>query len=147
MRFRFIAEIIKEIFSSRREGDKPRADMYLPDWLLVISIIFIVTGAALTVVAILGGEYLLIVMAAFFLVAGIGGILCWKNQKINILSDTEFEYTTFLGNKRIYRFNEIRAYRQNRDSITLFVRDEKVHIESCALMTERLVEKLNSAVD
>ena len=55
-----------------------------------------------------------------------------------MLSDEEFQYSTFLGNKKIYRFDQITALRKNRDSLTLFLGKNKVHIESSAVMSDRL---------
>ena len=58
-----------------------------------------------------------------------------------------FEYTTFLGNKKVYSFNEINGIRYNNDSMTLFIGDGKVHIESTAIITERLAERVNKQLE
>ena len=87
------------------------------------------------------------------LFAGIGGILlgivelmCWKNQSIRVVSDEEFEYTTFLGNTHRYAFRDITALRKNKDSLTLFVGKNKVHMESMAVISERLAKLINQAL-
>ena len=72
--------------------------------------------------------------------------LCWKNQTIRILDDEKFEYTTFLGNTRVYRFSDIRELRVNNDSLTLFLTNGKVHIEAMVYMSETLYNKINAEV-
>ena len=74
---------------------------------------------------------------------GVLALLCWKNQSIVVLSDSTFEYTTFLGNKKLYCFQDITGFKKNGDSTTLFVGSEKVHIESCAVLSEKLIERIN----
>ena len=73
-------------------------------------------------------------------------VLCWKNQTIVILDGDTFEYTTFLGKKIVYRFSEIESLRRNSDSFTLYVGGGKVHIESMAIMSDRLTDKINEAI-
>lgn len=60
-----------------------------------------------------------------------------------MLSDDSFEYSTFLGNKKVYRFEDIVGLKRNSDSMTLIVNGGKVHIESCAQLTERFAERIN----
>ena len=79
-------------------------------------------------------------------VLAVAAVLCWRNQTIQILDEETFEYTTFLGNKKVYSFSEIRSVRKNSDSATLFVGDGKVHIEAMAIMSDRLTEKLDNAL-
>ena len=74
-------------------------------------------------------------------------ILCWKNQTIRILPNDAFEYSTFLGNKTVYRFSEIKGIRINLDSATLLVADGKVHIESIAIVTDRLEKRINNRLE
>lgn len=63
-----------------------------------------------------------------------------------MISDEEFEYTTFLGKTHRYAFRDITALRKNQDSLTLFVGKNKVHIESMAVLSERLVDRINQAL-
>ena len=89
----------------------------------------------------------LIVLAVIILLIGILAVICWKNQSIKIVSNEKFEYTTFLGNKHTYYFRDITDLRQNQDSITMFMGDKKVHIEGMAIMSDRLVDLINSALN
>ena len=79
-------------------------------------------------------------------VMGIFALLCWRNQTIHVISDEEFTYTTMFGNTKTYAFSDIQGLRRNQDSMTLFVKNEKVHIESMAVMTKRLVDLINQAL-
>ena len=37
--------------------------------------------------------------------------------------------------------------RRNSDSMTLFVGEGKVHIESCAILSDRLVDRINKQLE
>ena len=51
------------------------------------------------------------------------------------------------GKTRTYSFSDIQGLRRNQDSLTLFVANEKVHIESMAILSERLVERIDNALE
>ena len=118
------------------------ADMHLPGRMLGMAL------ASLLAVFLLIGRYIFVkeimylILAAGFLFIFIGITLCYRNQRIYILSEEEFQYSTFLGNKKVYRFDQIKALRKNHDSLTLFVADGKVHIESSAVLSDRLKAKI-----
>ena len=42
-----------------------------------------------------------LVLCICFIPLGIAAILCWRNQTIVILTPYTFQYTTFLGRKRV----------------------------------------------
>lgn len=124
--------------------DEPRADMFLPGWLLVMGLLLVMFGVSIGVVfAVLQISALMIVLAAVMTLLGVAAILCWKNQTIRMLPNDSFECSTFLGNKTIYRFGDIRGLKKSTDSMTLFVADGKVHIESIAIVTDRLADRIN----
>jgi hypothetical protein len=91
----------------------------------------------------------IVITALYFLgiVLGIFALLCWRNQGIHVISDEQFTYTTMFGNTRTYYFSDIQGLRRNQDSLTLFVANEKVHIESMAVISERLAENINKALE
>lgn len=120
-------------------------DMHLPLWLFVFGITLIALSAATIVLYIICYQWAFIIAAVLLLVLGFAAILCWRNQRIVIIDDQVFEYTTMLGNKYRYRFEDIRYIRQNADSLTLFVGNGKVHIEFCAVITRRLAARLDLA--
>ena len=78
---------------------------------------------------------------------GIAAFLCWKNQKIRMLSNDKFEYTTWLGHSYEYYFRDITDLRVNQDSMTLFVGQKKIHIESMAVLSERLANRINQSLE
>ena len=133
---RLIAGLITRLLGVDEEAE--RADMHLSNHALGLA------GAALLAVFILVARYIYtkewfyLVLSGAFLLCCIGILLCYRNQRIYVLSDEEFQYSTFLGNKKIYRFDEITALRKNRDSLTLFLGKSKVHIESSAVMSDKL---------
>lgn len=128
--------------------DEERADMYLPVGVLGFGVVLLLSGFVIGAVFILAKlPFLLIMSAVFFVLAGIAMIMCWKNQAIFILSDEVFEYRTIIGNKTVHRFDEIKGIKKGIGGITLFVGDSKVDIDSNAIISQRLNEKINEQME
>lgn len=134
------------ILGREYSNDEPRADMYLPVWILAFAVILFVLGIGVGIYAVVAFSVAAFVGALCSLVLGAAALLCWKNQTIRMLPNDAFEYTTFLGNKKVYRFSQIKGLRRNRDSLTLLVGEGKVHIEASAILTERLVQRIDQAL-
>ena len=135
-------------FGTTLVDDEPRADMFLPAWLFVMGLLLCIFGTIVGIVfAVLQISTLIIVLAAGMSLLGVAAILCWKNQTIRMLPNDTFEYSTFLGNKIIYRFSDIKGLKKNTDSMTLFVAEGKVHIESIAILTDRLSDRINKQLE
>ena len=143
-----LVRAILSLLKGTAKLERQKTDMFLPLWLFIVGAVCILGSLA-------GAAYILLVdfdvvgvlICAFFLVLGMGAILCWANQKITILDESTFEYVTFLGNKKVYRFCDITGIRTNKDSQTLFIGKDKIHIESCAIMSQRLINKFNEALE
>lgn len=146
MKLKVLVKIVEKLLGMTGTGDEPRADMYLPDRLLAMALVFIAGGIVSILLAILKSATW-VIGVAICLVFSIFALLCWKNQSIHIISDERFTYTTMFGNTRIYAFSDIQELRRNQDSLTLFVAGEKVHIESMAILSERLVELINKSLE
>ena len=136
-----------KVFDPRECTEKPRADMYLPDWVKWLGVFVDVLAVALLILVVTTKIWEAIILSALFGGLGIAAYLCWRNQKIVILDDKTFEYTTFLGKTTRYDFCDIKQLKPNSDSLTLFVGDGKVHIESCAIMSSELIEKIDAALE
>ena len=147
MKLRILVKIIEKILGETYSSDVPRADMYLPEWALAMCIVYLAIGTACGIWAIISHAVWSIVMATLFLGLGIALILCWKNQTIRIISDEEFIYTTMFGKQHTYRFADIQGLRRNQDSMTMFVSGEKVHMESMAVLSDRLVNLINRELE
>lgn len=147
MKLKLLVKIIEKIFGMANHGDEPRADMYLPERLLAISLVFLAGGIACGVYAAISFATWAIVCAPLGILLGVMALLCWKNQTIHVISDTQFTYTTMFGNTATYAFADIQGLRKNQDSMTLFVAGKKVHIESMAVLSERLVDHINAALE
>ncbi|MBR5287015.1 MAG: hypothetical protein IKU34_00295 [Clostridia bacterium] len=145
MKFRLFAYLTEALLCAVRGEDENPADMFLPDRLLSMSVVFLSAAVVSVIIALLRshaiGWYL---AAAAALALGVSAFLCWRNQKICILSDEEFTCTTMFGKSRTYRFDEIVALRKNNDSFTLIMKDGKVHIESMAILSDRLIEQIDA---
>ncbi len=146
MKLKFLVKVIEKLLGMRDNGNEPRADMYLPDRLLAISVVFLAVGFVCTYFVIFKFAVWAIVCAVLGTVSGVFALLCWKNQSIHIISNEEFTYTTMFGNTHTYSFSDIQKLRQNQDSLTLFVANKKVHIESMAILSDQLIERINKAL-
>lgn len=143
MKFKGLVYLTTKLLGLDDNGDEPRADMYLPGWILGMGIVLISGGVAVGIYGVAKATVGALVCGVLALLLGILAVLCWRNQKIRVTSETTFEYTTFLGKTYEYQFSQIRGLRQNQDSMTMFVGDDKVHMEACAIISERLAEKIN----
>ena len=148
MKLKILVKIVEMFLGSSASEDNP-ADMYLPTWLLAFGIILLAVGTALSILVVTSiiQNIGMLFLGIACLVGGVLAYLCWKNQKIRVISDEEFEYTTFTGSKRNYYFKDIIGLKKNQDSMTLFVGDGKVHMESCAIISERLANLINEALE
>ncbi len=147
MKLKILLRLIEKILGVEYNEGEPRADMYLPDRLLIMGLIFLVMGVGCAVYIIFDFIVWVMIAAVVLLELGVFAILCWKNQTIRMISDDEFIYTTMLGNSYTYSFSQIQGLVQNQDSLTLFVAGKRVHIESMAVMTQRLVDRVNMELE
>ena len=135
-------------FGTTLVDDEPRADMFLPAWMFTMGLLFVIFGVILgTVLIVLQISIILVILAAILVLFGVAALMCWKNQTIRMLPNDTFEYSTFLGNKIIYRFSDIKGLKKNTDSMTLLVADGKIHIESIAIVTDRLSDRINKQLE
>lgn len=146
MKLKILVKIIEKLFGITMSDDEPRADMYLPERLLAMSLVFLAIGMACAVYAVIRFAIWWVVGAVLGIVLGVFALLCWKNQSIRIISDKQFTYTTMFGNIRTYAFSDIQGLHRNQDSLTLFVAGEKVHIESMAIISDRLAKTINMSL-
>lgn len=146
MKLRILVKTVEKLLGVV-DDQTPRADMYLPDQLLAIALVFLAGGTTCVIFAAVWHEVWAIVGAPLGLVMGIMALLCWKNQSIHVISDVEFTYTTMFGNRYTYAFSDIQGIRKNPDSLTLFVAGKKVHIESMAVISDRLADLINRQLE
>ena len=105
--------LFDKLFHAADRTTKARADMYLPNRLLAMAVLLFLVGVVCAVVCFFNFITGVAATAAICIVLGIFALLCWKNQKIHVISDYEFTYTTMFGNVRTYFFSEIKRLRKN----------------------------------
>lgn len=121
-------------------------DMYLPNWLLAFGVVLLIIAVACVVTRFTVLSYAVLAFV-ISLPVGIAAILCWKNQWVEMLNDSEFIYSTMFGRQHRYRFSDIKGLKKSNDSMTLFLENGKVHIEACAICSERFIERVNRALN
>ena len=136
-----------KVFNPQKCSTTPRADMFLPNYLMGFGIFLDVLAVVCLITAFVTKAWGLIIGFIILGVTGIAAWLCWKNQSIRIVDENRFEYTTFLGKKTIYYFSDIKELRVNQDSFTLFVGNGKVHIESIVNISQKLYDKIYEALE
>lgn len=120
-------------------------DMYLPSWVCGLGIFLLVAAAALLVCTFTVASYCA-VGAAVCLILGVLAIMCQKNQWVRMETNDIFTYSTMFGNQKQYRFSDICELKKNNDSMTLILRNGKVHIETCAVLSERFASAIGNAL-
>ena len=147
MKLRILVKLVEKILGMSHAEGQHRADMYLPERALAMALVFLAGGTACGIYAAITHAVPAIVFAVLGLGLGMVLLLCWRNQTIRIISEEQFVYKTMFGRKYTYNFADIQGLRPNKDSVTLFVAGEKVHMESMAVLSDRLVRKLNMALN
>lgn len=145
MKFKLLTLLITKMLGLDEEAEG--ADMHLPVWIAGFGFALVLAFFFCTALFIVNRNIALLAAALLMIVLAIAAFMCYKNQRIYVLSDEEFQYSTFTGKKTVYKFSDIKGLRKNSDSMTLFVADGKVHIESAAIMSERLVSLINLALE
>ena len=100
--FRLIADIFSRLLGIDEEAEK--ADMHLSTRALGLALSAFVAFFVLIARYITTDEWFYIVLGVGFLLIFLGILLCYKNQRIYVISDEEFIYSTMFGNKKTYRF-------------------------------------------
>lgn len=147
MKLKILVKIIEKILGVTYSSGELRADMFLPDRLLAMALVFLAGGSACIAFAIYQFAVWAVICAVLGIVLGVFALLCWKNQTIHVISEEQFTYTTMFGNTRTYAFSDIQGLRRNQDSLTLLVANKKVHIEAMAIISDRLIERINRALE
>ena len=139
---------MKIIYSGKRAAP-PRADMFLPKWILASAILLCMISVLNLVLVLLMEDWDLFYNVMTDIPIGIILFLCWRNQTIKILDEDTFRYTTFWGKKYIYHFSRIKCIRVGLTGIALVTPKGKpnVPIEGAARVTRPLAEKLNMQLE
>ena len=143
MRLKLLIKAIEKLLGAAGSGEENPADMYLPERLLAMAIVFMIMAIGAAVVGVVQGELGWYIAAVAMAVMSVSACLCWRNQKVFMLSDETFTYTTMFGKTIEYRFEDVVALRRNKDSYTLILKTGKVHIESMAVVSERFAQRIS----
>ena len=114
--------------------------MYLPAWIGGLGVFFLIAAAVCLILgfAISAGW---LVACVICLLLGIAALMCRRNQWIEITGSDTFVYSTMFGRKTEYHFSDIQDIKigSDNDSYTMIMSDGKVHIEDCAVMSEKFI--------
>ncbi len=147
MKFRLLVRFVEKVLHMTSSDDEPRADMYLPEFVMAFGLVLLAAALVMICFVIASFHFALLAAALAAALLGAAALLCWRNQTIRIVDDDEFIYTTFLGNSHSYRFSQITGIKRSSDSCSLMVGSEKVHIESCAVLSQVLIDRINQALE
>lgn len=144
MRLKNLLSLAENALNGTGMDNTPKADMFLSSRVLAISLVFATLGIGCGVGFVFTSHIGLVVACPLLLIFSLGAFLSWRNQRIYIIDEDTFVYSTFLGRKKVYHFSDITAIRRNGSSCTLFVGAGKVHIDSTVIMTNRLAAMINA---
>lgn len=147
MKLKLWMKLAEKLLQINHADGEPRADMYLPERVLAIGIVLLALAIVMAVRLAVAFQIGLLVLTLALAALGLGAVLCWRNQTIRIVDDESFIYTTFLGHSREYHFSQITRMIRNRDSFTLMLGSDKVHIESGAILSDALIDRINQALE
>lgn len=136
----------KKIKTLKQDKGKVRGDMYQPSAMLTLSVILIVVGLCCIFGAAINLTAYNIIISIVFITAGVLLFLLWKNQKIKIISDTEFEHTCPFGKKTVYKFSDIKSLRRGSPIARLYVGEGRINIFSTSIMSPELIERIDKAL-
>ena len=106
MKLKILLKIVEKALGITITGDEPRADMYLPERLLAMALIFLAGGTACAIYAMMSHVVWAIICAVLGIGMGVVALLCWRNQSIHVISDEQFTYTTMFGKTKTYAFSD-----------------------------------------
>lgn len=121
--------------------------IYLPKFLFYFGCFLHLVGGALSVDSLYKMNGIIFIFGVFISLVGIAAMLCQINQKTTMTSNNTFEYTTFLGNTREYRFSDVVGIQLHRDSLTILMNSGKIHVESMAVVDEKFADKLDEILE
>ena len=145
MNFDSLYEAIDKALRISENGKK--ADMHLPTRVAVFGISMVLVGFLFIFLAAISAVWSLLLITFATFAASAFAFLCYKFQRIHIISDTEFGYTNFLGKKRRYRFSDIFAIEVDQDSRVLFMKNGRIRIDASAFISERLKMLFNKELE
>ena len=123
----------------------------MPIWVCGLGVLLILVGLLWCFLrqfeASLYGTIERIAGTVLFLGFGASAVLCWNNQWIEMQDSNTFLYSTIFGIKKAYAFSDILELKQNQDSFTLILETGKVHIESCAVLSDSFVQAVDAALE
>ena len=145
MKFDFVINTIDKLL---RISDKDKnADMRLPSKVPYFGAAMAFVGLLITIMSIATAIFFLLFFSLIAFLISAFAFLCYKYQRIHVLSETEFQYTTFLGKQKTYKFEDIVSIKMNPDSHTLVMKKGRILIESSAHISERLKLLFNKELD
>ena len=145
---RFLTKLFIQLLSKLDDKEHPKADMYLPVWTKIISLICIPFGIFIIILSIKDQVmYLAYLLGIPFILLGIFLFIYSNNKQINIISDDEFEFTNAFGKKTIYRFSDIQNMLiksvnndlvNNQHAITIIFANKRIKLEEECIISKRL---------
>ena len=125
---------------------KVRGDMYQPSSMLTLAVLCLIIGICCGLGTVVNFTAYNIIIALLFVILGIFLVLLWKNQKIVIINDTQFEYSCPFGKKTVYKFKDIRGLKKGRFSSKLLIGKESISIYSTSIMSKELITLIDNAL-
>ena len=145
MKFDFVIDTVDKVM--RIDEKIKNADMHLSFKVPYFGVAMALIGLLITVTSIATFSWFMLVFALITFLISAFLLFYYRNVRIHVLSDADFQHTNFFGKKKIYKFEDIVSIEFNPDSHTLVFRKGRILIESSAFMSERLKLLFNKELD
>jgi len=118
--------------------------IYLPKILFFLGLIFYLVSCYLSVHGLLNSDWMMFLCSIPVTLIGVAAFMCQLNQRVTMISKSKFMNRTFLGNEKEYKFSDFEDIRFNTDSMTIIMKNGKIHVESIAVKKVAFFDQLEA---
>lgn len=114
----------------------PECVVYMPKWMFFFGMAMYVIGAVFLIVLCAEKKWFQAIPGIGFMIFGAIAMACQLNQRAVKLTDGTYVYSTMFGKKKHFSADDRIGMRYNSDSVTVFLKNGKIHIESLAQISD-----------
>lgn len=121
------------------------ADMRLPVFSLIIAVVAMVVGCFCAAINLQKQDYTLIGIGLVLIAVGVLLFFAWKNERLYLMPDDEFEYIDILGRSNVYSFRDVtNAVCSAKGVISLYMGTKRLQFSRDSVQTDALRDRLNA---
>ena len=110
--------------------------VHIPRWLFFFGMAVYIAGAAVCIAMLAVGKFFVAIPGVGCMLFGAAAMLCQLDQKVVSAGEGIYIYSTMFGKKKHFSADDRIGMRYNSDSVTVFLKNGKIHIESLAQISD-----------